>query len=478
MGPDPARVWPSFLLAPPRPFESSPRTAPRVPTGTRCYNSTMPVRTALSRRAPAHRRAAAPLAAVLTLAIASAFAVPRVPVPPENPITEPKRVLGKILFWDEQLSSDDTVACGTCHRPAHGGADPRVGRHPGNDPGTIDDVLGSPGIVSLDRDGRPVKHPIFGYEPQVTARAAPANFGALWASELFWDGRASGVFRNPISGEILIERYGALESQAAATLMNDAEMSKRGRTWDELTKKLERVRPLALATDWPADVREALETYGDYPALFAAAFGTPEITPARIAFALAAYQRTLVADRTPWDRYQDGDDTALGEAERRGWEVFKAQRCIACHVPPLFTNDDFFNIGVRPSAEDPGRAGVTGRTEDAGDMKVPSLRNVGLRPRFMHTGRFTSLGEAIGFYRTGAPSAERDNLPDGSTYTFNMTATMERDLFEFLKNALTDPRVRDEAFPFDRPRLASERGHETLTSGPAGRASTETETTQ
>src|SRR5690606_6872937 len=270
----------------------------------------------------------------------------------------------------------------------------------------------------------------------------------------------------------------ALESQAAATLMNDAEMSKQGRTWDELTTKLERVRPLALAADWPADVRAALETHRDYPALFAAAFGTPEITPARIAFALAAYQRTLVADRTPWDRYQEGDDGALGEAERRGWEVFKAQRCIACHVPPLFTNDDFFNIGVRPSAEDPGRAGVTGRTEDAGDMKVPSLRNVGLRTRFMHTGRFTSLGEAIGFYRTGAPSAERDNLPDGSTYTFNMTATMERDLFEFLKNALTDPRVRDEAFPFDRPRLASERGHETLTSGPAGRASTETETTQ
>jgi cytochrome c peroxidase len=39
--------------------------------------------------------------------------LPPVPIPAENPITEPKRVLGKILFWDEQLSSDDTVACGT-----------------------------------------------------------------------------------------------------------------------------------------------------------------------------------------------------------------------------------------------------------------------------------------------------------------------------------------------------------------------------
>src|SRR5688572_33382031 len=82
-------------------------------------------------------------------------AVPPVPVPPENPITEPKRVLGKMLFWDEQLSSDASVACGTCHRPAQGGADPRAGRFPGIDKGTIDDVRGSPGIVSLDRDGKP-----------------------------------------------------------------------------------------------------------------------------------------------------------------------------------------------------------------------------------------------------------------------------------------------------------------------------------
>src|SRR5690606_31295809 len=147
------------------------------------------------------------------------------------------------------------------------------------------------------------------------SRTAPSNFGALWASGLCWDGRASGVFRDPVSGDVLIERHGALESQAAATLMSDVEMSKPGRTWAELTAKLERVRPLALATEWPADVRGALETHGDYPALFAAAFGSPEITPARIAFALGTYQRTLVADRTPWDRYQEGDDGALGERE-------------------------------------------------------------------------------------------------------------------------------------------------------------------
>ncbi|VAX42527.1 hypothetical protein MNBD_PLANCTO03-1369, partial [hydrothermal vent metagenome] len=71
---------------------------------------------------------------------------PPVPVPTENPMTEEKRILGKMLFWDEQLSSDNTMACGTCHRPGAGGIDPRHGLNPGPDgiAGTEDDRTGSP----------------------------------------------------------------------------------------------------------------------------------------------------------------------------------------------------------------------------------------------------------------------------------------------------------------------------------------------
>src|SRR5262245_66193908 len=107
------------------------------------------------------------LALALVASQPLAAGLPPVPVPVENPITEQKRVLGKILFWDEQLSSDGSVACGTCHRPAAGGADPRAGRHPGIDKGTIDDVMGSPGIASLDRDGKPPPPPLFGARPAV-----------------------------------------------------------------------------------------------------------------------------------------------------------------------------------------------------------------------------------------------------------------------------------------------------------------------
>jgi len=382
--------------------------------------------------------------------------LPPVPVPEENPITEAKRVLGKILFWDEQLSSNDTVACGTCHLPSAGGADPRVGISPGLDAGTIDNVRGSPGIASLDARGEPVEHSVFGYEPQVTPRASLSNFTAIWADEVFWDGRAASRFVDPVSGEVAIESGGALENQALAALSNSAEMAKSGRTWQELNAKIRSARPLAIASRLPPDIRTTLVRKPDYPALFADAFGDEEITPVRIAFAIAAYQRTLVADQTPWDRYQAGDQSAMTESEVHGWREFEAFLCAKCHVPPLFTNNEFLNIGLRLTEFDSGRMGVTGDPEDAGEVKVPSLRNVGLRPRFMHTGQFSNLSAAIGFYTTGAALEGRDDIPGGGIYTFNISTLTETDIRSFLGGALTDPRVRDELYPFDRPVLRSE----------------------
>ena len=382
--------------------------------------------------------------------------LPPVPVPAENPITEPKRVLGKILFWDEQLSSNDTTACGTCHRPASGGADPRFGRHTGTDRGTIDDVWGSPGVVYMNEAGEALEHPIFGFEPQVTRRIAPSNFGALWAGEVFWDGRAGSQFVDPQSGEVVIAQGGALENQVLDSLSNPAEMTHPGRTWDDLTGKLRRVRPLALARDFPDDVSEALTEHPDYPTLFRAAFGDDGITAVRIAFAVATYERTLVADRTPWDRYMAGEETALTEQARFGWQVFQRLRCVNCHVPPLFTNHGFFNIGLRLSEFDTGRQEVTGDPEDAGEMRTPSLRNVGLRTRLMHTGEFGRLSEAITFYNAAMALPGVDEIPGVGTYVFDLTGFDSYDLDAFLRFGLLDPRVADETFPFDRPRLGSE----------------------
>ncbi|HVY65065.1 MAG TPA: cytochrome c peroxidase [Gammaproteobacteria bacterium] len=384
-------------------------------------------------------------------------ALPPVPVPAENPVTEPKRVLGKILFWDEQLSTNGTVACGTCHRPAYGGADPRVGRNPGKDKGTIDDVLGSPGIALLDRAGKPQLHPVYGAAPQVTPRTAPSNFGALWAERVFWDGRAGPVFKDPVTGKVAIARGGALENQTLTALMNPAEMAKTGRTWAELAADVANARPLALASDLPQDVAAAIAAAGTYPRLFAAAFGDAAITPVRIAFAIATYQRTLVADQTLWDRFDAGDAGALTGRALAGWRALQAFHCTACHAPPLFTNNDFFQIGLRRADFDLGRENVTHDPEDAGEMKVPTLRNAALLPRFMHTGEFSNLGAAIRFYQNTMPLPERDDIPGFGIYAFNVSQIDEGDIREFITSALTDPRVRNERFPFDRPKLRSER---------------------
>lgn len=428
------------------------------PNGMRCFPETPQQVPEALQRSPASWFTALAMAVLLgaQAGVPAVAQLPPVPVPAENPITEPKRVLGKILFWDEQLSSDDTTACGTCHRPASGGADPRFGRHTGTDRGTIDDVWGSPGVVYMNEAGEALEHPIFGYEPQVTRRIAPSNFGALWAGEVFWDGRAGSQFVDPLSGDVVIVQGGALENQVLDSLSNPAEMTHPGRTWDELAEKLRRVRPLGLARDFPDDVSEALAAHPDYPALFRAAFGDDGISAVRIAFAIATYQRTLVADRTPWDRYMAGEETALGEQARFGWQVFQRLRCVNCHVPPLFTNNDYFNIGLRLSEFDTGRQEVTGDPEDAGEMRTPSLRNVGLRTRLMHTGEFGRLSEAITFYNAAMALPGVDEIPGVGTYVFDLTGFDSYDLDAFLRFGLLDSRVAEETFPFDRPQLRSE----------------------
>jgi cytochrome c peroxidase len=395
---------------------------------------------------------------LLLLATGAARAgLPPVPVPAENPLTEEKRILGKILFWDEQLSSDDTVACGTCHRPAAGGSDARAGRNPGREAGSFDDVAGSPGIRRLDESGQPVPDPVFGGEPQVTPRVAPSIFGALWSESLFWDGRAGGRFVDPGTNMVVIAAGGALENQALMALANPAEMAKTNRSWDELETKLARSRPLDLADRLPTDVAAALAARPTYPALFAAAFGDDEVSAARIAMAIASYERSLVPDQTPWDAFDAGDATALTQFERFGLEAMQTMQCTSCHAPPLFSTNEFANVGLRRSELDRGRQAVTNLAEDAGAMRIPSLRNVGLRPRLMHTGQFTSVADAIIFYRNPSALPDVDRLPGGGAYNFSITQLNASDIQSFLQRALTDPRAAAERFPFDRPRLASER---------------------
>lgn len=382
--------------------------------------------------------------------------LPSVPEPAENPLTAEKAVLGKILFWDQQLSTDNTVACGTCHSPADGGMDPVLAAHPGADGvfGNADDLNGSFGVARRDVSGLLISDPVFGFDVQVTGRAAPNFFGGLWGPESFWDGRAGDAFIDPLTGSVAIATGGSLESQALGPILSDVEMAKEGRTWDDVVSRLEFAPPLGLATNWPADVVSAIAADGTYSELFEAAFGDSAITPVRMAFAIASYERTLVADQTPFDDFVAGDNAALSLVQQQGLQFFVTSPCATCHALPTFSDNSYRTLGVRSPAEDDGRQSVTGNLADRGSFKVPTLRNLGLKPSFMHTGEFTTLPEVITFYQPGNQALE--NLDPLMPVPVPPLAVPS--LIAFLDDGLTDPRVATETGVFARPTPVPEPG--------------------
>ena len=386
--------------------------------------------------------------------------LPPPPVPAGNPITPAKANLGKVLFWDEQLSSSRAVACGTCHRPSVGGADPRSiasmlsAANPGPDglPGNDDDVVGSPGVVHATTGGAYVGEPAFGVTPQVTPRHTPSQMNAAYAANLFWDGRAGDVFLDPITSDTVLASGGALESQAVAPPLSTVEMGHLGRDWPAVIARLESARPLALAAYIPPALAAWIADR-DYPELFEEAFGTPEITPARIGLAIATYERTLISNDAKIDSVIAGQVT-LTPQEQQGQNLFIAMQCNTCHVGSLFSDNQFHYIGVRPTSDDVGRFAVTGDPNHMGAMKTPSLRNVGLRSSFFHNGRFSTLEEVVEFYNRGGDFTA-PNKPF-SIHALGLNTNQKASLVAYMRGPLTDHRVRDALPPFDRPSLYSE----------------------
>lgn len=390
---------------------------------------------------------------------------PRPPLEPPtapvgNAVTAAKIYLGKVLFWEEQLSSTKTVSCGTCHINGIGGSDPNsvIGDLASTNPGpdglfeTGDDITASPGVPSSILDGTYQWNPSFGFNDQVTSRKANSTINSAYPELLFWDGRASNVFRDPITNDVVLGDGAALESQAAGPPTSEVEMAHSGRDWIQTAAQIENSKPLALVPDMP----DALESWIDgrtYPELFEEVFGSAQVTPARIAMAIATYERSLFSDRAPVDRLFSGQNT-LTPQEQRGLTVFNGANCNACHGGERFTNDLFLYIGVRPNTDDLGRFEVTGQNNNRGSFRVPSLRNVELRAPYMHNGRFQTLEEVVAFYNRGgdfnAPNKAPQIVPQG------LSTQQQADLVAFLKRPLTDQRVATETGPFDRPTLYSE----------------------
>ena len=379
--------------------------------------------------------------------------------PPENQPSAERQVLGKMLFWDEQLSSDNTMSCGTCHVTSEGGLDPRIGTNPSFDGifATPDDVSGSPGVVKTDINGEYMRSDLYDLSVQVTGRRSMSNFISMYVGNLFWDGRAEGDFVDPVTGQTLAISSAALEIQSLVPLMSDVEMAHTDRDWNEIFDKLTNATPMALASDIPQDILDALAINPTYPDLFEQAFGDSQITAGRIGFALANYERTLVPDESPWDLWNLGDNAAMTTDQIAGFNLFRNSQCVNCHAGVTFTTMTFVTEGVRPVIEDLGRQGVTGASQERGAFRMSTLRNVGLRDRFMHTGGLETLNDVFDFYghRNGLGPVF-DNLDFRLNSPIIFSPSDQALVTEFLNNGLTDPRIASETFPFDRPTLQSE----------------------
>lgn len=155
----------------------------------------------------------------------------------------------------------------------------------------------------------------------------------------------------------------------------------------------------------------------------------------QVAFALAAYVRTIQAGDSPYDRYIAGDRPALGAAAQRGLMVFRGKAgCSGCHIGPTLSDEDFHNTGVawRTGAlTDDGRAAVTKLAAHRGAFKTPTLREVEHTGPYMHDGSFATLAEVVDFYdRGGSPNPALDP----QLRPLKLTGTEKHDLIAFLRS--------------------------------------------
>lgn len=210
-------------------------------------------------------------------------------------------------------------------------------------------------------DGRAKSVGVFG---RVGTRSAPALINRAYGAAFFWDGRAP-----------------SLEAQVLEPLDNPDEL---GAGRDAIVARL--------------------GTLPEYGRAFNAAFGRP-VTASNLGQALASYVRSILSGNSRVDRFTGGETGVLTAAERDGLRVFRGKgNCVSCHFGPTFTDERFHNTGVAwrsGSVTDEGRFMASGRPEDRGAFKTPTLREIARTAPYMHDGSVATLAAVVDFYDGG-----------------------------------------------------------------------------
>jgi cytochrome c peroxidase len=220
-------------------------------------------------------------------------------------------------------------------------------------------------------------------------RHTPTILNVAYGEPYFWDGRAA-----------------TLEEQAKGPLTSAAEMN------------------------MPADVAVSrIQSIPGYVTAFSYAFPGKSISIDTIAAALASYERTVVSASAPFDKWVAGDESAISQAAKRGFELFSGKaNCAVCHAGWRMTDDGFHDIGV--AGTDRGRADVSpGIVQMEHAFKTPTLRNVSQRAPYMHDGSLPTLASVIDHYDSGFVT--RPSL-DTQMRRLGLTPEEKADLLAFL----------------------------------------------
>lgn len=323
-------------------------------------------------------------------------------IPADNPITKKGFELGRQLFYEKKLSGDNTISCGTCHQQS-----------------------------KSFTDGLAVSKGIDGITGEVSSMSL---VNMLWMEKFTWNGIMP-----------------SLEVQSIEPIVNPIEMHS---SFEEAITKLEN---------------------DGYAPLFEEVFGSPDINEDRIAKALAQFQMNLISGNSKYDQYLRGEYQASSQ-EINGMQLFfthpvpgqlRGANCGDCHLGPLTSGaidgfSGFHNNGLDSNENlDAGLMEVTGKPEDKGRFKTPSLRNIALTAPYMHDGRFESLEEVLDHYNEDIRRSETLDIliKEGSNEPIDpnepiklfLTDQEKEDLIAFLhmltdEEFVTNPRFSD---PFE-----------------------------
>jgi cytochrome c peroxidase len=326
-------------------------------------------------------------------------AAPRVPV--GYPMTPARIELGRRLFYDTRLSGNGTQSCATCHVQERAFTD---GKARG---------VGSTGMVHR--------------------RGPMSLINVAYRDALTWGN----------------QDLRTLEQQALVPMLGTS--------------------PIELGLSGHEDrIYRTLDADPIYRPLFSAAFpgaAAPVTTP-NIAAALSAFERSIVSFRSAFDRYREYEDrSAMSESAMRGSVLFfsnRKARCISCHrglnldggsktvnTPPgeelvfTFHNTGLYNLSgpVSYPADNTGLYEQTGRPQDAGKFRVPTLRNIAVTAPYMHDGSIATLDEALDHYVAGGRTS--NPLKSTGLQPLNLTPDERRDLIAFLESLTDDEALRD-----------------------------------